>query len=63
MDPVETIINLYPTPEERWDLVEILRRLHPADVVTFLEHLLPVSPAPAPQTQPGPLRRWSPYSD
>ena len=40
MDPVETIINLYPTPEEHWELVEILRRLHPADVVTFLENLI-----------------------
>ena len=44
-------------PEERRGMVAILRRLHPADVMTFLENLLPVSPVPAPQTQPGPLRR------
>ena len=41
--PVETILELYPTPEERRDLLEMLLRLHPADVETFLQNLLPVS--------------------
>ena len=62
MDPVETIINLYPTPEEGWDLVEILLRSHP--VVTFLENLLPgdcdtvvATLKNLLRTQPEPLRR------
>ena len=43
-------------PEERRQLFELLR-LHPVDVEIFVQNLLPVNPVPAPQTQPGPLRR------
>ena len=42
--PVETLHKLCPTPEERWELVHMLQRLHPADAETFLQNLLPVSP-------------------
>ena len=53
---VKTLLRLYPSPEEQRKLFELLQRLHPADARTFVENLLPVSPAPALQIQPGPLR-------
>ena len=42
--------KLFPTPEERWDLVQMLQR-PPADAETFL---LPVSPVSVSQTQETP---------
>ena len=54
---VESLLRLYPSPEEQRELRQLLERLHPADARTFVENLLPLSPVPALQTQPEPLRR------
>ena len=52
--PVETIL------EECRDLLEMLQRLHPADVKTFMQNLLLVIPVQAPQTEPARLRQdWT----
>ena len=47
---METILRLYPSPEEHLELFELLQRLHPADTETFVQNLLPVSPVSAPRT-------------
>ena len=52
---VKTIFRLIPSPGEQPELFELLQRLHPADARNFVENLLLVNPAPALQTQPGPL--------
>ena len=52
--PVENLLQLFPTPEERWELVRMLQRLHPADAETFLQNLLPASPVSVSQTQETP---------
>ena len=48
--------RLFPTPEERWDLVHtcMLQRLHPDDAETFMQKLLPVSPVSVLKTQETP---------
>ena len=32
---VESLLRLIPSPEEQWELCEVLERLHPADARTF----------------------------
>ena len=53
---VKTIFRLIPSPEEQRELFELLQRLHPADARTLVENLLLLSPALAPQSQPGLMR-------
>ena len=54
---VESLFRLIPSPERQRQLWQILELLHPAEAGTFVENLLRMSPAPALQTQPEPLRR------
>ena len=54
---VESLFRLIPSPEGQRKLWQILELLHPADAGTLVENLLLMSPAPALQTQPEPLRR------
>ena len=54
---VESLFRLIPSPEGQQKLWQILELLHPADARTFVKNLLRMSPAPALQTQPEPLRR------
>ena len=51
---VESLLRLIPSPEEQRELCQVLERLHAADARTFLENLLPESPALVPRAQPGP---------
>ena len=54
---VESLFRLIPSSEGQRKLWQILELLHPADARTFVKNLLRMSPAPALQTQPEPLRR------
>ena len=54
---VESLFRLIPSPEGQRKLWQILKLLHPAGARTFVKNLLRISPAPALQTQPEPLRR------
>ena len=35
MDQWRRYLKVFPTPEERWELVQMLQRLHPADAENF----------------------------